>query len=98
MHFLRSRRRNHFAAQKKVWHCKLRRASSDDRPYAACLTRPWGSLGLSPAISGFNWNLIPIPERLGEAFAEEDVGWVGGLWRRWRELESLGFDGLALYF
>lgn len=41
--------------------------------------------------------MIPIPERLGEAFAAETVSWVGGLWGRGRAMESLDSDGLTLY-
>ena len=36
-------------------------------------------------------------ERLGEAFAEKAVGWMGGLWGRGREIESLDSDDLMLY-
>ena len=32
-------------------------------------------------------------ERLGEAFAEDAVGWVGGLLGRGRGIESLDSDG-----
>ena len=38
-----------------------------------------------------------VCERLGEAFAAEAVGWMGGLWGRLREIQSLDSDDLTLY-